>query len=493
MAIPSRSLLSPIVRRLHVVPMVAMVFLYLYGRLVCPFMDRSDPQRLLIGLGYIAVVQIMLREALLRWLPISPRHSLSRHGYRISVVSWLGAGLFAVTVHYFRYPDFHPSSHLKLLLGYWVLGAGILAQLEYSTFDRHLRRHGGVLIQAQQMRDRLGRRLMESFLAFSVAPALALILMAFRYQYEGYIIPGVTGEISFIIIVLTGSALYVAWHYGRLLHEDAEAIVRSLEQIERGNLDVSLSVERPDEIGRVAVGIAEMAAGLRQRERMRDLFGRFVSPAVAQSVLRGWEEQGGQGAPLRGQARDVTVLMADLRGFTPLSERLAPAVLTDLLNGWLSVAVSVVDQHGGVVDKFIGDAVMAVFGLYPQEGSNPAEQAVRCGVALNAAMDQFNQQHAPDLTLALGVGIHSGPVIAGMVGSLQRMEFTVIGSTVNTAARIEFAARNPFPAVLCSAATAQALDGRLACRSVGSVTLKGIMGPVMLYSPLAAGEGLDVS
>lgn len=479
------SALYPTIRRLHGIPVVAMVFLYLYGRLVCPFMDRSDPQRLLIGLAYVAVVQLLLREALLRWLPVAPYRSLSRHGYRLSVLSWLGAGLFAVLLHFFRYPDFHPSSHLKLLLGYWVLGAGILAQLEYSTLDRHLRRYQGLLAQAQDMRDRLGRRLLESFLAFSVAPALALILMAFRYQYEGYIIPGVTAEISFIIIVLTGSALYVAWQYGRLLHEDAEAIVRSLEQIARGDLNVSLSVARPDEIGRVAIGISEMAAGLRQRERMRDLFGRFVSPAVAQSVLKGWEEQGGQGAPLQGQYRDVTVLMADLRGFTPLAETLAPAPLTDLLNQWLSTAVRVVEQHGGVVDKFIGDAVMVVFGLYPQDGVNPAEQAVRCGMDLVEAMAVFQQQQAAGLNLAVGIGVHSGPVIAGMVGSLQRMEFTVIGSTVNTAARIESVARAPLPALLCSDATVQAMAGVLPCQSVGTVSLKGVSAPMALYSPMA--------
>ncbi|GAB3450705.1 adenylate/guanylate cyclase domain-containing protein [Insolitispirillum peregrinum] len=478
--------LHPVVRRLHVVPLVALVFLYLYDRLVCPFMDQTAPLRLLIGLGYVAVFHILMREALLRWLPHSPTRSLSRHGYRIAVASWLGAGLFGVALHLLRYPDFHISSPLKLLLGYWVLGAGILAQLEYSLIERSLRHNDCLLEQAQAMRDRLGRRLLESFAAFTVAPALALILLTLRFEQEGHIIPGVAGELAFIILTFTGGAIYVAWHYGRLLHADAETIVNSLEQITVGSLDVSPAVPRPDEMGRIALGIREMAAGLRQREQMRDLFGRMVSPDVARTLLEEWENSQ-QDRVLQGQQRDVTVLMADLRGFTPLSETLAPAQLTALLNDWLSRAVRVIEQHGGLVDKFIGDAVMVVFGLYDRQtadtASSPAEQAIRCGQALLDEMTRFNQDH-PMLTapLALGVGIHSGPVVAGTIGSAQRMEFTVIGSTVNTAARLESAARTPLPALLCSAETVAAAGSGIACREVGTIALKGISTPLPVFT-----------
>ncbi len=493
----AQSALTQAMRRMHILPLIAMGFLYAYGRVVCPFMDRVDPQRLASGLAMIAVFQIVAREAALRWWPLAPGQAVARHGYQISLLTWCTAGVAAVILHYFRYPDFHPSSHLKLLMGYGVLGAGILAQFEYSAIERQLRRVGGLLSQARDVRDRLGRRLMESFMAFTIAPALSMVLMMLRYQWEGYVIAGVAAEVSFIVFVFMVSGAYVAWHYGRLLREDAEAIVAGLEDIAAGRLDVRLSVPRPDEIGRVATGINDMVAGLRQRERIRDAFGRFVSPTVATAVLREWapdEEDRNDRGPvlpmmLSGQQRDVTVLMADLRGFTPLSETLEPAALTALLNGWFAQAVTVIDTHGGMVDKFIGDAVMVVFGI--EDGDcDHAARAVLCARDLLNAMAAFNhqrQQHAPDsVALALGVGLHSGPVVAGTVGSPQRMEFTVIGATVNMAARIESAARAPLPAVLLSAATADrlqasALGRTITVEKVATTALKGIQEPVDLY------------
>jgi adenylate cyclase len=476
---------------MHLLPLVAMGFLYAYGRVVCPFMDRTDPLRLLTGLAMVAVFQVVLREAALRWWQPREGATLARHAYRISVATWLAAGLAGVILHYFRYPDFHPSSHLKLLLGYGVLGAGILAQFEYSWVERQLRRSGGLLEQARDVRDRLGRRLMESFLAFTVAPALAMILMMLRYQWEGYVIAGVALEVSFIVLVFMGSGVFVAWHYGRLLREDADAIVEGLERIAAGHLDVHLSVPRPDEIGRVARGINDMAAGLRQRERIRDAFGRFVSPTVAAAVLRQWAPDQesdapalGEGAMLPGQQREVTVLMADLRGFTPLSETMDPAALTDLLNGWFARAVAAAERHGGLVDKFIGDAVMVVFGV-EDDSDTHAQRAVSCGQALIGEMEAYNRARltkdpaAP--VLELGVGIHSGPVVAGTVGGPQRMEFTVIGATVNMAARLEAQARAPWPQLLFSAATARALGAGVVVQTLGSASLKGIKQPVDLY------------
>jgi adenylate cyclase len=332
---------------------------------------------------------------------------------------------------------------------------------------------------------------MESFLAFTVAPALAMILMMLRYQWEGYVIAGVALEVSFIVLVFMGSGVFVAWHYGRLLREDADAIVEGLERIAAGHLDVHLSVPRPDEIGRVARGINDMAAGLRQRERIRDAFGRFVSPTVAAAVLRQWAPDQesdapalGEGAMLPGQQREVTVLMADLRGFTPLSETMDPAALTDLLNGWFARAVAAAERHGGLVDKFIGDAVMVVFGV-EDDSDTHAQRAVSCGQALIGEMEAYNRERltkdpaAP--VLELGVGIHSGPVVAGTVGGPQRMEFTVIGATVNMAARLEAQARAPWPQLLFSAATARALGAGVVVQTLGSASLKGIKQPVDLY------------
>lgn len=489
-----RAVLIAAMRPLHVLPLVAMGFLFVYGRLVCPFMDRTDPLRLLEGLAMIAVWQIVLREALMHWSSPPRDGAVARHGYRMAVLSWGIAGLSAVVLHHFRYPDFHLSSHLKLLLGYWVLGGGILAQFEYSMLERKLRQRGSLLAQARSVRDRLGRRLMESFLAFTVAPALSMVLMVVRYQLEGYVIAGVAMEVAFIVLVFMISGVFVAWHYGRMLREDADAIVAGLERISAGNLDVHLSVPRPDEIGQVAIGINDMVAGLRQRDLIRDAFGRFVSPKVVQRVLKDWAietvppvpaRSGGadaaRGITLGGQHRDVTVVMVDLRGFTPLSERLEPVQLTDLLNGWFCRAVTAVDEHGGVVDKFIGDAVMAVFGIEENDQTH-ALRAVQCAKALEETMQAYNAERVGEPPLKIGIGIHSGPVVAGTVGSPHRMEFTVIGATVNVASRIEAAARAPLPSILFSQETARRIAVHQPSHEVARLPLKGVQDPVVLYA-----------
>lgn len=468
---------------MHLLPVGAAVFLYVYSRAVCPFIDGLDAARLFTGLAVVTVVHLAFRVVAERLFPV-PRDGVgpARHGFRLAVATWGLAGAVAVAVHALRYPDFPLASHLKLLLGYWVLGGGVMAQFEYVFLERLLRRQGIVSAAAY---DGLGRRLLESFFVFTLAPAGAMVLLVFRYVLEGLVIPGIAGEVMFLAVVLIAGALGVAWHYGRTLREDTRRLVAALEQIGDGRFDVRLDVTRPDELGRIAQGINAMAAGLRQREVIRDAFGRFVSPEVAEAFLRAHTDSGnGIGSDtLGGTRRDVTVLLCDLRGFTALSESLEPEVLTDLLNTYFTEMVDVVRAHGGLVDKFIGDAMMVVFGLAGEGVAEHPGRAVACARDLRARLAAFNEHQMAKgrPTLEHGIGLHSGPVVAGTIGSPERLEFTVIGATVNTAARIQSAARPPYPPILMSAETAQRLSGRVPTTAVATVRFKGLDEPTMLY------------
>jgi adenylate cyclase len=180
----------------------------------------------------------------------------------------------------------------------------------------------------------------------------------------------------------------------------------------------------------------------------------------------------------------VTVLICDLRGFTPLAETLEPEALTELLNSYFSEMVEAVTAHGGMVDKFMGDAVMAVFGLSDDIGDSAAA-AVATALEMQTRLHGFNQRQreagAPVLTN--GVGIHCGEVVAGYIGSADRLEFTVIGPTVNLAARIENETRAPNPPILFSAAVAERAGGLAAFQKIGSFKPKGVSGEIDLYTP----------
>ena len=231
-----------------------------------------------------------------------------------------------------------------------------------------------------------------------------------------------------------------------------------------------------------------------ERLRLRRTFERYVAPGVVAEILA--DPEAAEGI-LRGRQLEVTVLMSDIRGFTTLTRQRSMAGQSELhvrqLNEYLGAMVEVVGQHGGTIDKFIGDAVMAVFGSPLSRGAREeARQAVRCGLAMRVALAALNAdwRRRGLAELDNGVGLASGPVVAGQIGSPKRLEFTVIGDTVNLAARLEAMTRQVEAPLVFDTATAVLLAGDVELRpaSLGSREVKGI-GPVELFGVEAAALG----
>src|SRR5213083_2486590 len=170
----------------------------------------------------------------------------------------------------------------------------------------------------------------------------------------------------------------------------------------------------------------------RAHELVRRAFGRYVSEEVAESLLRDPE-----GLELGGEERDATILMSDLRGFTAMAERLAPRDVIEVLNLYLETMVDVIGRYEGTIDEIIGDAILVIFGA-PVACSDHAAKAVACGLAMQLAMADVNGRLAAKngIQLEMGIGIHTGRVIVGNIGSLRRTKYAAVGSNVNLAGRV---------------------------------------------------------
>ncbi len=207
----------------------------------------------------------------------------------------------------------------------------------------------------------------------------------------------------------------------------------------------------------------------KEKRRLRSLFGRYVNESVIEELMQRHEA-----LVLGGEKRSVSILFSDIRDFTTLTEKSVPEELVALLNRYLEAMVYAIHSHGGMVDKFIGDAVMAVFGA-PVPTENHAVDAVRAASAMRSALARLNRQLRREglPELRTGIGIHSGEAIIGNVGSPDRLEYTAIGDAVNTAARLESLTKQYSAPILVSRATFEQLSGTFSGESLGEVQLKG--------------------
>ena len=211
-------------------------------------------------------------------------------------------------------------------------------------------------------------------------------------------------------------------------------------------------------------------------ESLQRAFQRFAPAEVVESIIA-------QGVATRSEKKDVTVLFADLRGFTKMSERLDPAVVVEMLNGYFEEMSAAITEHRGHVSKFIGDGILALFGALEP---NPwqANDATHAALAMCTRLHRYNETlEARGLpALAIGVGIHRGTVVAGVIGSRSLMEYTVIGADVNLAARVESLTRAHEVDILVTAAVRAALDPRFRLRALPAVEVKGVSEPVATFA-----------
>lgn len=281
-------------------------------------------------------------------------------------------------------------------------------------------------------------------------------------------------------LVLAGSLLFgvlAAFWMARRIAQPLTDLSAAMGRVSEGDFEVRVNVARQtnDEVTDLARSFDQMAQGLRERERLRDTLGRYVSDPVAERIL---EEQ--DDLMLRGEVRQITVLFLDVRGFTGISERLSPTEVVALLNEYFDVVVDRVTAHGGSVNKFIGDAAMCIWGA-PRRAENAERAAVKCAIEIQQSLATLSADRMRRglSTVGFGIGINAGEAVAGNLGAARRLEYTVIGDAVNLAQRLESQARAG--EVLISQSVYEKVAADVVVASREPVRLKGKSQPVPLW------------
>jgi adenylate cyclase len=359
------------------------------------------------------------------------------------------------------------------------LGGETTCALGYLLYERALRpvtaRALAVRPPARAVAPGVRLRLAMAWLLGTGVPlvgvfALAVVAAAGWTRHPTY----VGAAILFLALVASVTGFLATVLAARAIADPLRAVQSGVERVAHGELDVHVRVDDSSEVGQLQAGFNRMAGELRDRERIRELFGRHVGEEVARAALEA-------GVRLGGEEREVAAMFIDVVGSTALALALAPSDVVALLNRYFRVVVDVVESHGGIVNKFEGDAALCVFGA-PVAREDPAGAALCTARALATRLTG----ELPEIDF--GIGVSAGLAVAGNVGAEQRFEYTVIGDPVNEAARLaELAKQRPERVLASSAALERSADGESSAWSLTeSATLRGRLAPTRLAHPVAS-------
>ncbi|PAY23493.1 adenylate/guanylate cyclase domain-containing protein [Dietzia natronolimnaea] len=461
---------------------IGAVFVFAFLRFVLPmdrFLDleqfRFLNQYLFIGYLVLAFVGGVIASTLLL-LPVlrvdrsgeefggairNRALKLPFHQALISGTMWLvGTIVFVVA-------NVGHSPRLALVVGVTsILGGTTTCLISYLQAERIMRpitvRALARGVPANRHVPGVRRRIFLGWALTTVIP-VAGILLILTGQWVGLF--GDEPEHILVALAVMASVAVIAGAIGMGLVSDSIADpVREMQagvgRVKKGDLEARVTIYDSSEIGRLGQGFNEMVTGLQEREAIQDLFGRYVGEEVARHALE-------RGTELGGQEKQVAVLFVDLTGSTEFAAAHEPAEVVAVLNEFFRIAVEAVDSNGGYINKFQGDALLAVFGA-PLEVENEAGRALRAARALQSQLAGLSP-------LSAGIGVSYGTVIAGHIGHAKRFEYTVIGDPVNEAARLTTLAKSEQGHVLASAAAIRNADAPEAARWVlgRSVELRG--------------------
>jgi adenylate cyclase len=346
-------------------------------------------------------------------------------------------------------------------------------------------------------------RLLAAFLAVSLLPIAILGYLSWReskggegHAEEGVAVEAQPGEtllgvpIASLELGVAAASLAIsalaALYVGRTLVRPIRSLEGAMARVEAGDLEATAPISSDDEIGRLAASFNRMVEALKREAFIRDLFGQYVTPELASVAI---EERG----KLDGQLVTSTILFSDIRNFTGFSEELPASSLIEMLNRYFDRMAGVVVEHGGLVNKYGGDSLLAVFGTPLNPSRDHAARGVAAALQMEQALAEFNREQAAAYLpeIMVGIGIATGDVIAGNVGSERKLEYTVLGDAVNVASRLQALTKDLGRSILANAETVRAAPTTAAFVDVGEIEVRGRAHEIRIFAveePASGGE-----
>jgi adenylate cyclase len=344
------------------------------------------------------------------------------------------------------------------------------------SFIKAMREQGNLSIQTLYTDDD-GVRYFGAFTRIPLADTAVITNVEYNVVFEG-VTATIWRNIWLSVGVLFISILCV-WFFSKTISNPLKKLSSAAGKIKEGQFNIDISSKTRDEIGLLTNSFVEMSQGLAERERLKDTFGKFINKEIAERAMKGELELG-------GESKLATIFFSDIRNFTSIAEKMPAQDVVGFLNSYLLRMVNCVTKTGGVVDKFIGDAIMAIWGV-PVSSGNPARDALSCvrsALMMRVALQDYNTTRGtadrPHLTI--GCGINSGDVVAGQIGSKERMEYTVIGDAVNLASRTESLNKALNTDILITENTWNLVQEYIISEEMPSVTVKGKEKPIRLFA-----------
>jgi adenylate cyclase len=389
------------------------------------------------------------------------------------IVAWLkGGGLEAV--HYLFFLNLH-TGLITSIVAFFVLEHVLQKRLVPFLFPE-----GGLFMTPKTLRIRIGTRLSAMLLGCNIIPFIATIGTIRRIgspsldPLEMLDHLGTALMVSSFVFIATG--IWITILVTGNLTRPLRSIINVLREVRRGNFDTKVRVTSNDEIGYTGDVINQMTEGLKERDLIKEMFGRYVAPEIRDEILSGR-------IPLDGEIRAVTVLFSDLRDFTPLTEALPPKEVVKIINLYFKEMEDAIQRHHGLVLQFIGDEIEAVFGAPIAREDHPL-LAVRAALEMAQRLRQVNAELTKkgQGPLKHGIGIHTGEVLAANIGSPNRLSYALVGDTVNLASRLEGLNKTFGTEIIASGTTCAGLNGAFSLTKLPETRIKGIARPIDIYS-----------
>ncbi|MFP4362350.1 MAG: adenylate/guanylate cyclase domain-containing protein [Spirochaetia bacterium] len=342
------------------------------------------------------------------------------------------------------------------------------------TINLKIRIHDDTGMSFTTGNGRIGLDLLTAFGIISVYPVTLLIMNLGATGFFANISENTNNSFLlsdiFLVLIVLGISIYFTT---KRFVFPVKKLTGAIQSVEEGRIDAKTPVISSNEIGTLEANFNAMTEGLSEREKIRDTFGKYVTPSIAREIMQT------QGTSL-GQERTVTFLFTDIANYTSISEKLTPTEVVEFLNKYFTEIVRIITNHKGVVNKFIGDAVFAMFNV-PASDPDHGLHAVQAGIAIRALSSEAVSLNGT--AIQTRIGINTGRAVVGNIGSEDRLEYTAIGDAVNVAQRLEAYNKQVGTNLLISGTTRDLVKDKISLKHIGKITVKGREEVLDAYTP----------